>query len=118
MPASLSIEVGSASRLFKALSDDTRLRIVALLGQGELCVGHLEDALGLTQSHVSRHLAVLKSAGVVEARRSGTWVLYKLAAQPDAACEKQLKTFLLTLPKRDALKRGVAQLLKTRGPGA
>ncbi len=62
----------------KALSDPTRLRIVSLLRHGELCVCDLMEALQTPQSKVSRHLAFLKNAGWVKARRSGKWVYYQL----------------------------------------
>jgi ArsR family transcriptional regulator len=62
----------------KALSDETRLRIVNLLSNyNELCVCEIVDALGLPQSTISRHLTVLKNAGLVEDRKQGLWVIYK-----------------------------------------
>ena len=64
--------------LLKALTDETRLRILALLGQGELCVCDLIAVLRLPQSTVSRHLAVLKNAGWVTDRRQGIWMYYRL----------------------------------------
>jgi len=70
-----------ASRLHRALADETRLRIVHLLARrGELCVCEIESALETTQSKVSRHLAHLKHAGIVQDRRDGTWIHYRLAA--------------------------------------
>src|SRR2546426_3227017 len=75
MPAltpAAALQVRPVSRLFKALGDDTRLRIVALLSHGELCVCHVQEALGLTQPNASRQLGILKNAGVVESRREGT----------------------------------------------
>ncbi len=69
------------AELFKALSDATRLRLVALLAvQGEVCVCVLAGALGEPDFKISRHLRVLRAAGIVEARREGTWMHYKLAA--------------------------------------
>lgn len=65
--------------LFKALSDPTRLRIMVLLAEKELCVCQLEDALGLSQVKVSRHLNVLRHAGLVIARREGLWMYYTQA---------------------------------------
>lgn len=64
--------------LFKALSDETRLRIMALLIERELCVCQLEWALELSQAKVSRHLTVLKNAGLVQDRRKGLWIFYSL----------------------------------------
>lgn len=113
-----SLEVQPASRLFKALGDETRLRIVALLAHGELCVCHLESALGLTQSNTSRQLSVLRAAGVVEPRRDGNWVYYRLAPQLDEVCKQQLKTLVDTFGRRQTLRRDVEQLLQSRGPGS
>ena len=68
------------ARLFKALSDETRLRILALLRGGELCVCDLMAILDLPQSTVSRHLAYLRNAGLVDDRRQGVWMFYRLAS--------------------------------------
>ena len=65
-------------RLFKALADETRLRILALLMEGELCVCEIMEVLSLPQSSVSRHLAYLRNAGWLEDRRQGVWMYYKL----------------------------------------
>ena len=65
--------------LFKALSDPTRLRVLLLLQYGELCVCEVEEVLGMKQSRVSRHLNILRSAGLTEARYVGRWVFYSLA---------------------------------------
>ncbi len=67
-----------AAKIFKALSDETRLRILALLSQRELCVCDLMAVLDLPQSTVSRHLAYLRNAGWVEDRRQGVWMHYRL----------------------------------------
>jgi ArsR family transcriptional regulator len=69
--------------LFQALADRTRLRILALLVTGEVCVCHIHESLQLPQPKVSRHLAYLRRAGLVETRRSGLWVHYRLAAASD-----------------------------------
>src|SRR5262250_1886651 len=101
MPTPLQVaEVRSMSRLFKALGDETRLRIVALLSHGELCVCHLEDALGISQPNASRHLAVLRNAGVVEPRRNGNWVYYRLVEQTDEECRQHMKTLVQTFSKQ------------------
>lgn len=63
----------------KALADQTRLRILNLLGQyPELCVCELTQALGLAQPKISRHLAILREAGVLQDRKLGLWVHYRL----------------------------------------
>lgn len=114
----VEFDVRAASRMLKGLGDETRLRIVALLAHGELCVCHLESALQLNQSGVSRHLAVLRNAGVVEPRRQGNWVFYQLAPQLDALCCAQLRTLVRSFSQSEVLKKDVARLLKSKGPGA
>jgi len=64
--------------IFKALADETRLRILLLLLDGELCVCELIAALELPQSTVSRHLAYLKKTGWVRDRKQGVWMYYRL----------------------------------------
>src|SRR6202022_5083393 len=63
--------------LFKALADPTRLRLLNLLACGETCVCELADTLRVVQPKVSRHLARLKRAGLVDARRNGKWTHYR-----------------------------------------
>ena len=66
--------------LFKALSDPTRLRLAVLLAiHGEICVCDLAAALDEPDYKISRHLGILRSSGLVKARREGTWMHYKLA---------------------------------------
>jgi ArsR family transcriptional regulator len=67
----------------KALADPTRLRILGLVAGGEVCVCHLHEALGIPQPTASRHLAYLRRAGLVDGRREGLWVYYRLAKLPD-----------------------------------
>ncbi len=64
--------------IFKALSDETRLRIVKLLEKGELCVCDIVAALGIVQPKVSFHLGVLKEAGFIKDRKQGKWTHYSL----------------------------------------
>jgi len=64
---------------FKALADRTRLRILALLGNNEVCVCHIHESLSLPQPAVSRHLAYLRRAGLVSARRDGVWMHYRVS---------------------------------------
>ena len=66
------------ANIFKALSDDTRLRVVKLLQKRELCVCELMQVLDMSQPRISRHMSVLKNAGLVEDRREGKWVYYSL----------------------------------------
>lgn len=87
------------AKCFKALADPTRLRILTLLHEGELCVCDLTAALGLPQSTVSRHVARLANAGFIIGRRSGLWMHYRLAEGASA------------------LQRGVVALLARCRPG-
>jgi len=65
-------------RIFKALSDETRVRIIKLLEHGELCVCDIGAALGMVQPKVSFHLSVLKNSGLLKDRKQGKWVHYSL----------------------------------------
>ena len=67
------------TELFGALSDRTRLRVLNLLRSGEHCVCDLVDGVGAPQPTISRHLALLRRAGLVRARRDGLWMHYRLA---------------------------------------
>ena len=67
------------SGLFAALADENRLRLLSLMQGGEVCVCHLQEALQTNQPKISRHLAYLKRAGLVEVRRDGKWMHYRLS---------------------------------------
>ena len=69
----------SLEAVFKALADRTRLRILGLLASGEVCVCDIHESLALPQPTTSRHLAYLRRAGLVAARKDGLWVHYRLA---------------------------------------
>ena len=95
----------NTSRLFKALADETRLRILSLLLEGELCVCDLMAVLQLPQSTVSRHLAYLKNTGWVDDRREGVWMYYSIKSHvsdfhDDTA--ELLKLRVATLPTAKA----------------
>ena len=81
--------MSEAVQLFKALADETRLRILNLVAHREVCVCHLVEALGLGQSKVSRHLAHLRNAGLVNDRRDGLWMYYSLA-EPKGRLHEQV----------------------------
>jgi len=72
-------------QLFSALADNTRLRILALLAAGEICVCHIHGALGIPQPMASRHLAYLRRTGLVATRKDGLWVHYRIAVPSDPA---------------------------------
>jgi ArsR family transcriptional regulator len=113
---STRLEVRPVSRLFRALADETRLRIIALLSHGELCVCHIQEVLKLPQPNVSRQLGVLRSAGLVEDRREGSWVHYRLRAQEDPDCERQLRSLTDAYSKDGALRREIRRAVNARGP--
>jgi ArsR family transcriptional regulator, arsenate/arsenite/antimonite-responsive transcriptional repressor len=77
--ARVQTAVDELEEVFKALADKTRLRILGLLGNNEVCVCHIHDSLGLPQPTVSRHLAYLRRSGLVEARRDGVWMHYQVS---------------------------------------
>lgn len=65
-------------KIFKALSDETRLKILKLLEHGELCVCEIVSALDMIQPKVSFHLGVLQEAGLVKSRKQGKWIFYSI----------------------------------------
>ena len=75
--------IDQVEKVFKALADKTRLRILALLGRNEVCVCHIHDSLGLPQPTVSRHLAYLRRSGLVAVRRDGVWMHYRVSQSLD-----------------------------------
>ena len=72
------IAVQMISNIFKALSSSVRVKIIEMLRGGPLCVCHIIEGLGMEQSNTSQHLSVLKKAGIVESRKEGLSVYYKL----------------------------------------
>ena len=78
-----------AMQMFRALADETRLRILNLLQEHELCVCQIVEVLDLGQSKVSRHLANLRNAGLVNDRRDATWMYYTLA-EPQGQLHEQI----------------------------
>ena len=80
--------------IFKACADLTRLRILFLLAARELCVCELVEVLSAPQGRISRHLAVLKNAGLVDDRREGTWIYYSLRKAVDTPLLPLLHRYL------------------------
>src|SRR3954463_1490887 len=85
------VKIDRVDLVFRAFSDRTRLRILNLLGGGELCVCDLIEVLGVPQAKVSRHLAYLRRAGLVQARKEGLWQYYTLTAARGAFHTKLLE---------------------------
>jgi ArsR family transcriptional regulator len=101
----------------KALADETRLRIFALLTRQELCVCEIEDILNLSQSLVSNHLAVLRQAGLVRARRDetdGRWIFYRADPEAAAALRQKWATLLEVKPALGDRRRA-EQVCRIRG---
>jgi len=99
--------------IFKACADATRLRVLFLLAERELCVCELVEVLQMPQGRISRHLAMLKGAGVVRDRREGTWIYYSLK-EADTLLEKQLHAYLKEagLPQAAADRRRLEELAR------
>jgi ArsR family transcriptional regulator len=103
--------MNALATVFKALSDQARLRIINLLFySGELCVCDIQAVMGFTQTKVSRHLAYLRRAGLVDDRRQGLWMLYSIA-RPRNQEQKQILEFLASLLKlNDVAQRDAKRL--------
>lgn len=112
------VGVRPLTRLFKALGDETRLRMIALLAHGELCVCHLERALDESQPNVSRQLGILKAAGVVDSRRDGSWMYYRIADQEHDAVALVLGTLTKAFGAERTIRADHAKLRKSCGPNA
>jgi ArsR family transcriptional regulator len=91
----------TAIKMFKALSDETRLRIYLLLLQGELCVCELVNILSIEQSRISHSVRILKEAGLVVNRREGKWIIY--AVNPETENSRLIQGLKdgLKLPEQD-----------------
>src|SRR5438477_9237429 len=101
--------------LFKALADATRLRILGLLLTGEVCVCHIHESLGISQPKASRHLAYLRRAGIVQTRRQGLWVYYRLAESSDSLVSTIRQVVTHTLGHVTTVARDAGRLQKKTG---
>lgn len=119
----LSNELDEVRAIGKALADTGRLRILAALkARGELCVCHLVELLGLDQSTVSRHMAVLRDARLVAVRRDGRWAHYRIADEgraPDGAGAvlQAVDAMLRDLPQIEDDARRLASICPPAGRG-
>ena len=115
--------IDELEHLFKALADKTRLRILALLGNNEVCVCHIHDSLGLPQPTVSRHLAYLRKSGLVATRRDGVWMHYQVSTSLSpliqgvvAAAVNALQQVPATTQDRKQFQRSFGQLYVIDSP--
>lgn len=100
----------SLETVLKALGDRTRLRILGLLLQGEICVCDIHETLEVPQPKVSRHLAVLRKMGLVDTRRQGLWVQYRLAELSDPRLAAVAAAVRQSLAQLEAVHRDTARL--------
>ena len=100
----------ATSTQFKAFADPTRLRILNLLLEGEICVCHLVDILGEVQPKISRHLAILREAGLVSVRKEGNWRHYALPADADCTTSSLLDCVRSSLRSLEDLNEDLQRL--------
>lgn len=100
------------ARFFQALGDNTRLRLLNLMGDKEICVCYFVEVLRQPQPKISRHLAYLRSAGIVEARRQGKWMHYHRVIPADHGAAKTLQQTLSWLESDRSMQADRARLAK------
>ncbi len=83
--------------VFQALGEETRIKILSMLGSKEMCVDELIQRLELSQSAVSHHVKVLKNAGLVERRRKGKWTIYCLNPNGLHQLEEGIKAWMMSI---------------------
>ena len=105
----------SMAALFQALGDATRLRILGLLLSGEVCVCHIHESLHIPQPKASRHLAYLRRSGLVDTRRDGLWVFYRLTASSDPALAIIRQAVSHALAEVETIRRDTGRLQKKTG---
>ncbi len=98
--------------LFRALSDRTRLRLINLMGLGEVCVCFLVEIIGPNQPKISRHLAYLRKAGIVAARREGKWMHYRLVSPVDDYAQHIMDNVRQWLAQEPEMQRDLSRLTK------
>ena len=108
--------------ILKILSDEVRLKIISLLAENELCVCELMEALEMSQSRISNHLRILRTTGIIEAKREGKWIFYSVARDTtDKALWKIVQTIVDKVDKGDYLTKEkilIKKLISKRGePG-
>ena len=109
-PAPRVRHAGELADVYRALADETRLRILALLRDGEVCVCHLQGSLRVPQPTISRHLAYLRKSGLVEARREGVWMHYRLATARSPVVAQVIDSALHALTHAESTVKDIARL--------
>lgn len=99
-------------RFFQALGDNTRLRLLNLMGDQEICVCFFVEILGQAQPKISRHLAYLRRAGIVAARREGRWMHYRIVTPPNIGAAQVLRQTLEWLKEEKPMQADRARLSK------
>jgi len=99
-------------QIFQGLADRTRLRLLNLMADQEVCVCYFVEILGLSQPVISRHLAYLRRCGLVSARREGKWMHYRIAPLANSLSAQLLTDTLLCLATDVAMRRERAQLTR------
>jgi ArsR family transcriptional regulator len=107
-----AIKTFDVARFFQALGDNTRLRLLNLMGEQEICVCYFVEILGGPQPKISRHLAYLRSAGIIAARRDGRWMHYRIVMPPHAGASEILRQTLGWLKEDKAMRADRARLTK------
>src|ERR1700741_1699576 len=97
---------------FSALADRTRLRLLNLMRRDEVCVCFFVEVLKTNQPKISRHLAYMRRAGIVDARRDGSWMHYRIVEPPDADAARVLREALAWLEKDREMQKDRERLLK------
>jgi ArsR family transcriptional regulator, arsenate/arsenite/antimonite-responsive transcriptional repressor len=110
----MTATLGTTNGLFRAFADETRLRLLNLLLEGETCVCHLCDVLKKPQPTVSRHLAYLRRAGLVGVRQDGRWKHYAIVGKPSGLHRTLLACVQDCLRPIDVLQADLARLAKIR----
>lgn len=105
----------SIEQFFKALADRTRLRVIHLLGSEEVCVCAVVDALQTSQPKISRHLAYLRRAGLVSARREGKWMHYRVVEPVDPHAAEIFRDIRTGLADNPDMRRDRERLAKLNG---
>jgi ArsR family transcriptional regulator len=98
--------------LFRALADRTRLRLLNLMNEAEICVCFFVEVLGTNQPKISRHLAYLRRAGVVAARREGKWMHYRIVEPPDQHAARVFREVRAWLAQDAEMQRDRARLIR------